>query len=125
MRAREADHGRCAAHRAHPTRGSDADGRVRVERIAGSRVHVGDGREYLIIVHVRRFHDGAGLCHDLRRWVERARRLKVLHHLRHLCGVVASHVEEKALKVGGDPDVHRGRERHGDAILVERVVAAM
>ena len=46
-----------------------------------------------------------------------------LHERRHLVGVLAEAVEEEALEVRRDPDVHRRRDRLGDAVRRERVVA--
>ena len=41
--------------------------------------------------------------------------LELTHELGHHRRVVAAHVVEEALEVGGDGDVHRGRDRLGDA----------
>ena len=50
-----------------------------------------------------------------RRCVSRTVALELTHELGHHRRVVAAHMEEEALEVGRDGDVHRGRDRLGDA----------
>ena len=104
-------HRRRSTRRTDLPRRGDADGGVRVEDVAiAASVHVGDRRKDLLVRYGGRVHVGARGGDEVIGRGEVAARFKVVHQRLHLSRVVATHVEEKALKVGGDTNVRMSRK---------------
>src|SRR5690606_30500354 len=90
---------------------ANTDRRMRAEKLARLAVGPGDGGERLLLGYPAR---GIGGPQRLKRALADAKTalaLQFLHQLRRRPAVAPVGVEERALEVRGDLDVHGGRER--------------